>query len=235
MRNLPTNDPFCSTREAAELLGVALRTIQVWVENGVLPAWKTAGGHRRIARSAVDLLFSQRAMVAGPSHPPSAEPKKGRLNVLAVDDEAEIIRLYEFQIAGWALPVNLVTASNGFQGLVRLGQIEPQILILDLAMPNMDGFQMIQSLRGMPQSKNMEIIVVSGMNPSEIKRRGGLPTEIRVMRKPIQFPLLRQIVEDRCKREGISIAAPAKAGKAAAAPAKKAATAGKPAAKRAKA
>lgn len=225
MRNLPTNDPFCTTREAAELLGVALRTIQVWVENGVLPAWKTAGGHRRIARTAVDKLFSQRAMVAGPAHPASEKTRADRINILAVDDEALLLRLYELQIASWDLPVNLVTASNGIQGLVRLGQMEPDILILDLSMPDMDGFQMIQSLRGMPHIDHMEIIVASAMSPSEIKRRGDLPPGIRVMRKPIQFEALRAIVEETCKREGIKPAPPAKPRKAGAA--RKSATASK--------
>ena len=54
MRKTPANDDLMTTREAGEVLGVAVRTVQLWVESGVLPAWRTAGGHRRIARSAVD-------------------------------------------------------------------------------------------------------------------------------------------------------------------------------------
>lgn len=215
MRKLPTNDAFCSTREAAERLGVALRTIQVWVEHGVLPAWKTAGGHRRISRSSLEQLFSERAMIAGQAgQPGSAQRKAGRLCVLAVDDDADIIRLYEVQIASWGLPVDLVTADDGFQGLVRLGQLEPQILILDLLMPNLDGFQVIQSLQGLSHSKGFEIIVVSGLSPAQIAKRGGLPEDVRILSKPIQFQLLRQFVEDRCMREGILPAAqkPRKAG-----------------------
>ncbi|MGE5467624.1 MAG: EAL domain-containing protein [Ignavibacteria bacterium] len=44
---------ICSTREAAELLGVSLRTVQLWVDSGILKAWKTAGGHRRISLESV--------------------------------------------------------------------------------------------------------------------------------------------------------------------------------------
>ena len=47
---------FCSTKEAATMLGVSHRTVQLWVESGVLQAWKTAGGHRRIAMSSVNRL-----------------------------------------------------------------------------------------------------------------------------------------------------------------------------------
>ena len=50
--------PVCTTREAAELLGVSLRTIQLWVDNGVLEAWKTVGGHRRVSRQSIDALRS---------------------------------------------------------------------------------------------------------------------------------------------------------------------------------
>lgn len=46
-----------STREASELLGVSLRTVQLWVDSGVLQAWKTAGGHRRISSASVEALL----------------------------------------------------------------------------------------------------------------------------------------------------------------------------------
>lgn len=50
---------FCTTREAAELLGVSLRTAQLWSDSGLLTAWRTGGGHRRIVRSSIDNLLSQ--------------------------------------------------------------------------------------------------------------------------------------------------------------------------------
>lgn len=51
---------FLSTRQAAQRLGVSLGTVQNMVENGVLDAWKTAGGHRRIPASSVDNLLAKR-------------------------------------------------------------------------------------------------------------------------------------------------------------------------------
>ena len=49
---------FCTTREAAEILGISLRTAQLWVESGQLEAWKTEGGHRRIARVSIERLLA---------------------------------------------------------------------------------------------------------------------------------------------------------------------------------
>ena len=75
MRKNPTNDDVLSTREAAERLGVALRTVQLWVESGVLPAWKTAGGHRRISRIAVERLIGERrAALSGDTQPVPLTP-----------------------------------------------------------------------------------------------------------------------------------------------------------------
>jgi len=54
------DDPILTTRDAAHLLGVAVSTVQIWMESGALPAWKTPGGHRRVRLSAVLQLRQQR-------------------------------------------------------------------------------------------------------------------------------------------------------------------------------
>jgi len=57
---------FCTTRQAAARIGVSHRTVQMWVENGALQAWKTAGGHRRITIASVErLLERRRSALAG--------------------------------------------------------------------------------------------------------------------------------------------------------------------------
>jgi excisionase family DNA binding protein len=60
MKTHEFNDPILTTREAAQLLGVAVSTAQVWMESGNLPAWKTPGGHRRVRYSAVMRLVRER-------------------------------------------------------------------------------------------------------------------------------------------------------------------------------
>ncbi|MBI2308921.1 MAG: helix-turn-helix domain-containing protein [Rhodocyclales bacterium] len=56
-----------STREASEILGVSLRTVQLWVDGGILEAWKTAGGHRRVSRASVEALLKGGAPAARPA------------------------------------------------------------------------------------------------------------------------------------------------------------------------
>ncbi|GAB3491422.1 hypothetical protein GCM10027399_09420 [Curvibacter fontanus] len=184
---------YRSTREAAELLSVSPKTVQLWVESGVLQAWKTAGGHRRVTMESIQAILRQRGQVAG-QQPPAVAP---RPRMLVVEDEANLRRLYEFQVASWKLPLDLATASDGFEALVRLGEQSPDILVTDLRMPGMDGFRMLRRLRELKLDVGMLVIAVTALDAGEIEVYGGLPPGVRVFAKPVPFERLRRLVEER--------------------------------------
>jgi len=190
---------FCSTKDAARLLGVSHRTVQLWVENGTLQAWKTAGGHRRITMVSVNKLVNERHEATAPATPgPAAAdpaPKSTRKKVLLVDDDRTLLRLYELELTGWDLPLDVVKAHDGFEALIRIGEQRPDLLVSDLSMPGMDGFRMIRTLRGDANYGQMAIIVVSGLDRATIASMG-LPSDIPVFPKPVPFTQLRAAVED---------------------------------------
>jgi excisionase family DNA binding protein len=187
-------EAFYSTAEAAKILGVSHRTVQLWVESGTLQAWKTAGGHRRIAASSVEkLLEGRRAALASPGGIPAATSQR-QYKVVIVDDDPTLLRLYELEIGGWDLPLQLIKASNGFEALLKIGEHNPDLLISDLSMPGMDGFRMVNSLRNNPQQRDLHIIIVSGLDRSTISSLG-LPADIPVYAKPVPFAQLRSAVE----------------------------------------
>ena len=202
MTNLNTGDPldtkeFYSTAEAAKILGVSHRTIQLWVESGTLQAWKTAGGHRRIASTSVDKVMEKRRQALALDHrdPKSAVPTQSRqYKVVIADDDATLLRLYELEIGGWGLPLQLIKASDGFDALLKIGEHHPDLLISDLSMPGMDGFRMVHSLRNNPKQRELNIIIVSGLDRATISSLG-LPADIPVYAKPVPFSQLRAAVE----------------------------------------
>ena len=75
-----------STRQAAELLDVSLRTIQLWVESGALKAWKTPGGHRKISISSVEQLIESRKSVINSSSQ-KVNPNNRDFSILIVEDD----------------------------------------------------------------------------------------------------------------------------------------------------
>lgn len=187
-----THDEFCTTREASQMLDISVRTAQLWVESGVLRAWKTAGGHRKILRSSVAaILKARREAVAGTDEAPSPE----RFTVVVVEDEPDLLRLYQLTLANWQPPVRVVTAINGFEGLIRVGENKPDLLLTDLNMPGMDGFRMVRILRASPEFRHMEIVVVTALSRSDIADRGGLPPDVAIFTKPAPFSQLEQIVQ----------------------------------------
>lgn len=191
----PEAKEFYSTAEAAKLLGVSHRTIQLWVESGTLQAWKTAGGHRRIAAVSVDKVLGQRRQALASGSGAAAGTEQARqFKVVIVDDDANLLRLYELEIGGWGLPLQLIKAGDGFDALLKIGEHSPDLLISDLSMPGMDGFRMVNSLRGNPRQRKLNIIIVSGLDRSTIVSLG-LPTDIPVYAKPVPFAQLRAAVE----------------------------------------
>lgn len=196
MRKTPANDDLMTTREAGEVLGVAVRTVQLWVESGVLPAWRTAGGHRRIARSAVDKLIAERSQViAQPAVKNEASASQDRpLKLLVVEDDADLLNLFTMVVEGWDFPVELSTAVNGFEGLVRIGQVRPDMVVTDLNMPGMDGLQMVRSLKR-PDSgyEDLVLIVGTALSAGDIADRGGLPEGTLVFQKPVPFQEIEAI------------------------------------------
>ncbi|MBP6188526.1 MAG: excisionase family DNA-binding protein [Azonexus sp.] len=182
---------YLSTRQAAIRLGVSLGTVQNMVESGALEAWKTAGGHRRIPVASVETLLARRRSLT-----PSAQEYGGQIDILVAEDDLTLQMLYQMTVDSWNLPVKLRIVANGFDGLLQVGQRVPDILIADLMMPGIDGFEMIRRLRANTDLARMDIIVVSDIDRDEILARG-LPADITIFGKPIPFHEIKGFILGR--------------------------------------
>jgi len=181
-----------STRQAAERLGVSLGTVQNMVESGVLEAWKTVGGHRRIPVASLEAYLARRQQGT-----PSAVSPGQELDVLIAEDDPTLQMLYQFTMEKWDLPLRIRMVDNGFDGLIQVGQSPPDVLITDLMMPGMDGFEMIRRLRATPGLTHMDIIVVSALDAEMITDQGGLPADVTVFPKPIPFHEIKGFLRGR--------------------------------------
>ena len=190
---MSSEDAYLSTKEAANLLGISLRTAQLWVESGVLLAWKTSGGHRRILRHSVDALLAERTKQANLN--PNRKFDQSALKVVIVEDDQDLLRLIELSLADLPKPVEVRSAKDGFTGLVLIGQFLPNLVIADLNMPGMDGFRMIHSLIGSELAPS-KIIVSTALSPADIELKGGLPDSIEILQKPYSLRLLEEKIKE---------------------------------------
>ena len=178
------------------MLGISLSTAQNWAESGLLVSWKTDGGHRRISRDSVIKLLADPLVAPVAKVGRSGRPEQaGRLRILVVEDDEALRRIYEIRLSSWGNATVVETATDGFDGLVKVGLRRPDLLISDLQMPHLDGFQMIRSLRGMSDCAAMKIVVVTGLSSHEVEAGGGLPPEVPVFTKPVPFAQIEAIAQ----------------------------------------
>lgn len=188
---------FLTTREAATLLGVSVGTVQLWVGSGLLQAWKTTGGHRRVMRDSVERLLRRvpEAPVVAPVPVPVAAPTAAQrqLRVMVVEDDLSLLRLYQTQLTRWPMRTSVVCLDNAVSALMSLGRGGPDLLVTDLHMPGMDGFAMLRVLSQAPEMSQTQIVVVTGLDAQAIAAQGGIPTGIEILSKPIPFDRLLAI------------------------------------------
>lgn len=193
-------DEFITTREAARLLGVGLSTVQGWVEAGILPAWKTAGGHRRIPLASIEELRRKQLAVLDAAQQPE------KIIVLVVEDDPVQRLVYEDQITlmknDLGVEINLVMAANGFEGLLLTGQKMPNLIITDLMMPGMDGYQLIQELHA-KLKHTVAIVVVTMLGQDEVMALGSIPKDIKVLTKPVPYATLLEVIGSHIGRGAI--------------------------------
>lgn len=174
-----------TTSQAAALLGVAPHTIQKWVDAGVLRAWKTVGGHRRVAANSVEAMLRDRDAM------PRAAPVK-KLSVMVVEDDADTAELMETMIGTLWPQAHVRLARDGFSALLDAGKQTPDLLITDINLPGLDGVEMLRSLLLHPDTSKMRVVFVTNHAPAELHRFGPLPSGVPVLRKPIQLEDLRR-------------------------------------------
>ena len=179
-----------TTRQAATLLNVSVRTVQLWVESCVLQAWKTAGGHRRISVGSIQQLLDEKQDKQTPIRRPNT---KGPVTVLIVDDDKDTLLLYKMLINNWFPSLQVETAEDGIDALVKIGTFKPTVVITDLQMPQLDGFAIIERLHNDAQYDYLTAIVVTGMGAAEVTA-SNLPNSVPVLHKPIPVEELKELV-----------------------------------------
>ena len=82
-----------------------------------------------------------------------------RARVLVVDDEADLVRILQFGLQ--AIGYHVETASDGQEGLKKARELKPDIILLDLMLPKLDGYKVCRLLKFDERYKNIPIIILS--------------------------------------------------------------------------
>ena len=150
-RRAPATEPdWLTLGQAAKYLGVAQSTIRKWSDQGRVPAFYTPGGHRRYRRADLDKFLES----SGPGAREHAGP-----TVLVVDDDDH---MREYMRASLELEgYTVLEAGTAEEGMAVLdGEDQPQLILLDVMMPGMDGWGMLQRIQ--ERHGSIPVIMFSG-------------------------------------------------------------------------
>ncbi len=148
-RRAPTGEPdWLTLGQAAKFLGVAQSTIRKWSDQGRVPAFYTPGGHRRYRRGDLEAFLAR----SGPG------ARSGGPLVLVVDDDErlrEFIRV-NLEMEGYTVR----EAASADEALAALEDQAPELVLLDVVMPGVDGWQMLQRMQ--KRHGSIPVIMFSG-------------------------------------------------------------------------
>ena len=142
--------------QAGKYCKVSPKTIINWIDAGHLKAYKTVGGHRRIKQEDLDQFLKEKGMPL-PEEPKGEEKKK----ILVVDDDKIIVETIVQALEEDEFGYEMISASDGFEAGLQVNHFKPDLMILDIMMPDINGYEVCQKLKSVPETQDIKIIVLS--------------------------------------------------------------------------
>ncbi len=174
---------YLTPKEVAELLMVSTAAVRLWAEGGNLKARLTAGGHRRFKLDDIKAFATKKNIQLNTQT--NENPK-----ILIVDDDIHFAEYLKTLLNIKIKNVDVEISLDGFDAANKLHDFTPNIMLLDLKMPGLDGFQVCQRVKENPLQNHIRVIGISGdisqRDTDKLKRIGAETC----FKKPMDVPLL---------------------------------------------
>jgi excisionase family DNA binding protein len=141
---------------ASKYCNVSSKTIINWVEAGHIKAYKTVGGHRRIKKFDLEAFMLQQGIPI-----PEKKEDANRKKILVVDDDLIIVESIVQSLEEDEYDYEVISASDGFEAGLQVNHFNPDLLILDIMMPDIKGYDVCKKIKSNPDTKHTKIIVLS--------------------------------------------------------------------------
>jgi excisionase family DNA binding protein len=183
-------DSLLTSYQVGALLQVNPSSINKWVKDGRIPAFRTPGGHRRIrAADLVSFLTSHQMPI------PQPLVSAARRRLLVVDDDPKQLDAMGRLLKPYADRIEHELVSNGIDALVMLGSFKPHVAVLDVYMPAVDGLEVCRRLKQNPVTQNTRIIVASGQMTPELEKQAKEAGADICLHKPVDLAVVLDQLE----------------------------------------
>ncbi len=147
--------------EVAGLLLVSPITVRQWAQKGLLQAQTTAGGHRRFALEEVERFARERGITL-----PNSQRR-----VLVVDDDRQLNNYLVALLQTSVDDIQVFSAADGFEAGRMVQEHKPEIVLLDIMMPGMNGVDVCRSIKADPGTRHAQVVAMTGYHSTELEHR----------------------------------------------------------------
>jgi excisionase family DNA binding protein len=176
--------------KASKYCSVSPKTIINWIESGLIKAYKTPGGHRRINRKDLIAFMENQGMPI----PDKETVDTGRIKILVVDDDPIIVESIVQALEEDEYDYEVISAADGFEAGIQVSHFQPHLLILDIMMPDIKGFDVCQKIKSSPETNETKIIVLSAYLDEEKFKQMKEHGADACYSKPLPLPQLKEEV-----------------------------------------
>ena len=181
---------------ASQYCNVSSKTIINWIDAGHIKAYRTVGGHRRISREDLEAFMLRQGIPI-----PQAEADEGRKKrILVVDDDPIIVESIVQALEEDAHDYEVVSAADGFEAGLQVTHFKPDLLILDIMMPDIKGYEVCRRIKASPETRHIKIIVLSAYLDEEKFNRMTAEGADVCFNKPLPLP---QLLEEVARQLGL--------------------------------
>lgn len=135
---------------------VASKTIINWIDAGHIKAYRTPGGHRRINRKDLEAFMQKQGIPI-----PEIVVVDNRKKILVVDDDPIIVESIVQCLEEDEHDYEVISAADGFEAGLQVNHFKPDLLILDIMMPDIKGFDVCKKIKSTIETKDTKIVILS--------------------------------------------------------------------------
>lgn len=150
----------------AKICRVSKKTVLNWIYKDALKAFTTFGGHYRIWPGDLKKFLVRAGMDV-----PFQFVDERQTTFLVVDDDQAYTLLLKEAICAEFPNADVITTDDGYEALLLIGERRPNVILLDLRMPKLDGFQVLDLLKSRKKDGVMKVVVLSGYIDDEARSR----------------------------------------------------------------
>jgi excisionase family DNA binding protein len=181
-----TTDQLYTTHDISRLLQVDPSTVSKWIDRGILMAFRTPGGHRRVR--STDL----RSFLIAHQMPVPDELGSGTVRLLVVDDERPVLDAIKRAFKPYTAQVELQSTSSGVEALLLVSEQKPHGMLIDLNMPDIDGLEVCRRIRARKQMESVRLITMTSNHSPDVVEQSKQAGAIACLAKPLD---VQQVLE----------------------------------------